>query len=91
MNVRVHLYISGRVQGVFFRDSAQQIAQFLEVTGYVRNLKDGRVEVVAEGAKEAVDKLLQWCHKGPPEAMVEAVEVHNEFYKGEFGIFEVRR
>ena len=91
MNRRVHLYISGSVQGVFFRDTTRQVAQSVGVTGFVKNLRDGRVEVVAEGENEAVEKLVQWCHAGPPAAVVESVEIHNESYKEEFEIFEVKR
>jgi len=91
VKTRVHLYISGRVQGVFFRDSAQQTAQSAGVTGFVKNLRDSRVEVVAEGEDEAIQKLVQWCHSGPPAASVESVEIHYEPYNGEFFIFEVRR
>ena len=79
------------VQGVFFRDSARQAAQSMEITGYVRNLRGGRVEVVAEGEKDAVDKFVQWCDKGPPAAIVESVDVQNEQYQGEFVLFEVKR
>ena len=91
MKARVHLFISGMVQGVFFRDSARQAAQSMEITGYVRNLRDGRVEVVAEGERDTVDKFVQWCDKGPPAAIVESVDVQNEQYQGEFDLFEVKR
>lgn len=91
MKIRAHLYISGRVQGVFFRDSARQAAHYLGLTGYVKNLMDGRVEVIAEGNKDDVDKLVEWCHKGPPDAYVSSVEIHSEAYKNEFEKFEVRR
>src|SRR3989337_4379683 len=91
VKTRVHLYISGRVQGVFFRDSAQQTAQAAGGTGFVKNLRDGRVEVVAEGEDEAIQKLVQWCHSGPPAASVESVEIQHEPYRGAFFIFETRR
>lgn len=91
MKTRTHLYISGRVQGVFFRDSSRQMAQSMGLTGYVKNLLDGRVEIAAEGEKEDVERLVQWCYIGPPGADVKSVEIHNESYKGEFKIFEVRR
>ena len=91
MKMRAHIYISGRVQGVFFRDSTRQVAQSMGLAGYVKNLSDGRVEIVVEGEKEGVDKLSQWCHIGPPGAIVKSVEIHNELYNGEFKIFEVRR
>src|SRR3989337_3793082 len=83
----VHLYISGRVQGVFFRDSAQQTAHASGVTGFVKNLRDSRVELIAEGEDEAIKKLIQWCHSGPPAANVESVEIQYEPYNGEFSIF----
>lgn len=91
MKISTHLYISGKVQGVYFRDSAREIAESLGLTGYVKNLPDGRVEAVVEGEKNFVDRLTQWCHMGPPKAIVSSVEIHNGPYKGEFEIFEVRR
>lgn len=91
MKTRMRLFISGRVQGVFFRDSTRQMAQSLGLTGYVKNLHDGRVEVVVEGEKEDVDQMIKWCHTGPPGAVVSSVEIHNEPYNDEFKMFEVRR
>jgi len=91
VKTRVHLFISGMVQGVFFRDSARQVAQSMGITGYVRNLQDGRVELVAEGEKDSVDTLVQWCHKGPPAAKVVSVDIENEHYIGEFDLFDVKR
>jgi len=88
--VRVHLFISGKVQGVFFRDTTKKKAQEWEVKGWVRNLPDGRVEAVFEGEKENVEKLLSWARKGPLLARVENVEVEWEEYKGEFQNFEIR-
>ena len=91
MKTRVHLFISGAVQGVFFRDSAKQVAQSMGITGYVRNMQDGRVELVAEGEKDSIDRLVQWCRKGPPSAIVVSVNIENEHYKGEFDLFDVKR
>ena len=91
VKTRVHLFISGTVQGVFFRDSAKQVAQSMGITGYAGNLQDGRVEIVAEGEKDSVDELVRWCHKGPPAAMVVSVDIKNEHYKGEFDLFNVKR
>ena len=91
MNTRVHLYISGKVQGVFFRDSASQMATAMDLTGYVKNLPDGRVEIVAEGDKEHIEKLVQWSHSGPPWAVVHHVERRDEVFKGEFNMFEITR
>ena len=87
---RFHLLISGRVQGVLFRDYAKNAAKELGVFGFVRNLLDGRVEVVCEGEKENIEKFLEWCKQGPRLAKVENVDVSFEEYKGEFKDFEVR-
>ena len=69
------MLITGRVQGVFFRASTQKQAEKLSVTGFVRNLPDGRVEVVAEGEQGAVEKLVAWCHQGPRGARIDKVDV----------------
>ncbi|MFH1774579.1 MAG: acylphosphatase [Methanobacteriota archaeon] len=89
MHVRAHAYISGRVQGVFFRSSAEEKAFELGIKGWVRNLRDGRVEAIFEGEKEKVEEMLRWCYKGPPYARVTNVEVKWEDYKGEFRSFGV--
>jgi acylphosphatase len=80
--VRRHLWVSGRVQGVWFRGSCADRACALAVSGWARNLPDGRVEVVVEGGPEAVDQLVQWCHQGPPHARVTGVEVRAETPEG---------
>jgi acylphosphatase len=67
--------VSGRVQGVFFRASAVETARSLELRGFTRNLADGRVEVVAAGAADALDALEKWLRQGPPLARVDAVDV----------------
>ncbi|UOQ55074.1 acylphosphatase [Hymenobacter cellulosivorans] len=69
------LLIHGRVQGVFFRQSTRAEAQRLGLTGYARNNADGTVTIEAEGSTAALDELETWCHKGPPAARVERVEV----------------
>lgn len=69
-----HVYISGRVQGVFYRAYTQQQAQKLGLTGWVRNLPDGRVEAVMEGKKDQVEKMIRWCWQGSPGARVERVK-----------------
>lgn len=83
MRRRAHIYISGQVQGVFFRYETRRVAKELGVSGWVRNLPDGRVEVVAEGEEESVGKLIQFCRRGPPAAKVTNVEVKYEEPKGE--------
>ena len=87
---RAHLLISGRVQGVWYRASTRQEACALELVGWVRNLRDGRVEVLAEGPREALEALLRWCHEGPPAATVVEVDVNWSESSGEFAGFELR-
>lgn len=86
---RLHLKISGRVQGVFFRAKTQATATQLGVTGWVRNCADGGVEVVAEGPRTQLKTLLQWCHHGPPAARVEHIEVAWQVASGEFSSFQI--
>jgi len=73
MIARVHLLVSGRVQGVFFRARTRDRAHALGVAGWVRNLPDGRVEIVAEGPQSAVDALVTWAAEGPPAAQVDDI------------------
>lgn len=89
--VRVHLLVAGRVQGVAFRAYTADEARRLGVAGWCRNLPDGRVEIEAEGTKEAVEALVAWCRRGPPAARVEGVEVEWRVFGGELGAFEIRR
>ncbi len=84
MRIRVHVLISGRVQGVFFRDETRQRARKHNVTGWVRNLPDGRVEAVFEGEKGNVERLVEFCKRGPSGARVAQTEVNWEAYTGEF-------
>jgi acylphosphatase len=72
---RAHIYISGSVQGVWFRATAQGVAIDGNLTGWVRNLRDGRVEMVAEGAENNLEELIRWCSVGPPDAEVTDVAV----------------
>ncbi|MBI1857815.1 MAG: acylphosphatase [Candidatus Melainabacteria bacterium] len=72
---QVHLIISGTVQGVFYRASCQDVAVKYGLNGYVKNLLNGQVEVVAQGEKEQLEKLVEWCKKGPPHAQVDNVEI----------------
>ena len=75
MVVRAHVYVSGRVQGVGFRQSTYHTAQRLGLGGWVRNLDDGRVEAVFEGGESAVQRMLAWCRQGPPGSVVENLDV----------------
>lgn len=82
------LRIRGRVQGVWFRESMRREAERLKVTGWVRNLPDGGVEAVIQGAHPAVEALIVWSRSGPPLARVEQVEI--EPAEGQFSQFEKR-
>jgi acylphosphatase len=86
---RAHIFISGRVQGVFFRGTTRQKARSMDVNGWIRNLRDGRVEAVFEGPEDQVRSLVNWCHKGPRSARVDSVETDWEVPQGETG-FKVR-
>jgi len=86
---RVRLFIKGKVQGVFFRQALKVTAKKNNVTGWVRNLKDGRVEALLEGEDLDVSTLVEWCHAGSANARVEDIEIKNDKYKGEFSKFEV--
>ncbi|MEN8259597.1 MAG: acylphosphatase [Pseudomonadota bacterium] len=91
MSKRVHIYLSGRVQGVFFRASTKEMADSLGVTGIVRNLPDGRVEIIAEGDTQTVGEFVSWCRKGPPGAGVEAFSITEETCRDEYRDFAVVR
>ena len=89
--VRVYLRIEGRVQGVFFRASAQEEAGRLGLKGWVRNCPDGSVEVVAEGERKKIDDLVGWCHHGPPGARVNDVRLQWDDFQNEFPDFRIKR
>lgn len=84
----MHVYVSGEVQGVFYRESTRQEAEDRKLSGWVRNLPDGRVEAVFEGEPEKVDEMVAWCEHGPRHATVESVEATEKEARGESG-FEV--
>ncbi len=88
--VRVHLLISGRVQGVAFRYYTQDIAQSLGIKGWVKNCWDSKVEIVVEGEEEKVKKLISWCYQGPGSAIVERIDMEWEKYRREFNSFGIR-
>ncbi len=91
MKTRVRILVSGKVQGVFFRKSTKNKAQELDITGWVRNLDDGRVEAVFEGEKEKVEKMVEWARKGPDYAEIKDIKITPEEYTGEFSGFTVLR
>lgn len=88
--IRKHLFTGGRVQGVFFRDGAKKMAQKLGVFGWVKNKKDGSLEMVLEGEKSGVEKMEKWAQKGPIFAKIESFKSSEEEYRGEFDSFEIR-
>ena len=87
---RAHIFVSGRVQGVFFRQNARKKARELGISGWVKNLPDGRVEAVFEGPKEKVEEMIKWARQGSIIARVDEVEVFWEEHKGEFNDFAIK-
>ncbi len=90
-DVRVHLRVDGRVQGVFFRANTRKQARKRGLGGWVKNLDDGSVEAVIEGPEDDVREVVNWTREGPPRANVEDIEVDWEDFEGAFEDFEVRR
>lgn len=88
--VRKHVIIKGRVQGVWFRSTVQQQAMSHGVTGWVQNNLNGNVEAMLEGELEDVEKVIEWCYRGPKGAIVKEVEVKTEEFKGEFSTFSIK-
>ena len=87
--IRVHLLISGRVQGVYFRKHTQDISRENNVYGWVKNLLNGDVECVLEGLKSNVDQVMMWCHQGPPGSHVDNVKIKYEEFTGNFNDFNI--
>lgn len=87
--IRAHVFVKGKVQGVYFRQNLRIVAKRHKVNGWVRNLKDGRVEAVLEGNDLNVSEVIEWCHAGPSGARVYDVSIQYEPYTGEFTSFEV--
>jgi len=90
MKARAHVFVCGRVQGIFFRLETKHKAESQNVKGWVRNLPDGRVEAVFEGKEEAVKALIEFCKRGPPGARVTDVDLRWENFTGEFSAFKLR-
>jgi acylphosphatase len=90
MKTRAHVFVSGRVQGVFFRSETKHKADRYDVKGWVRNLPDGIVEAVFEGEEEAVKALIEFCKRGPSGARITNVDLRWENFTGEFDAFKVR-
>ena len=86
---RIRILVTGKVQGVFFRQALKVKAKRYGVVGWVKNLKDGRVEAVLEGDEVKIARVVEWAHGGPANARVEDVEIHNETFTGGFSKFDV--
>ena len=86
---RAHVFIIGKVQGVYYRQNMRIVSKRHQVNGWVRNLKDRRVEALLEGDEMNVSEVIEWCHAGTHEARVDDVNVEYESYKGEFSNFTV--
>jgi acylphosphatase len=87
--IRRRVLISGMVQGVAFRAYMRDVARRAGVYGWVRNLRDGRVEAVIEGEEDKVNAVIAWCRKGPSLSHVEDVKVYEETFSGEFKDFDI--
>jgi acylphosphatase len=88
MKKSIRIYISGVVQGVFFRNYIQENAEKLNIKGFVRNLEDGRIEIFIEGDIDAVKKMLSICEKGPKHSQIRKIEVKPERFQG-FRTFKI--
>lgn len=89
-DTRAHIFIEGKVQGVGFRNFIQRKAHTMDVTGWVKNLRDGRVEAVFEGEKMDVDQMIEACFDGPPAANVHNVEEEWEEPESDISGFDIK-
>ena len=89
MNARAHILVHGRVQGVFFRDHTQKWASSLGVCGWVKNLVNGQVEILAEGDKDKIESLIGLVRNGPPLSRVESLDIEWASYKGNHEDFQI--
>lgn len=89
-NEAIHIIVKGKVQGVFFRATTSDKAAQLGLKGWVRNLPDGNVEVMAEGEKENLNKLAEWCKIGTDRSVVDSVEIEKLPYENRFTDFQIK-
>lgn len=90
MELTYSIIVTGKVQGVFYRQSTKEKAIAIGVKGIVRNENDGSVKIIATGTKEQLDKLIEWCRQGPPKARVDTVNAKEELYRN-FMSFSIDR
>lgn len=88
-NIRVHLIVEGRVQGVWYRESTRLKANELQARGWVKNRSDGTVEIIAEGREKNIRRFVEWCHEGPPYAVVSKITETPGEYLNEFDSFNI--
>ena len=88
--IRIHIFISGKVQGVFFRDSVLKLAEKLKVFGWIQNLENGIVEAVFEGDKDKVQQMVKYIRKGPLFAKVKEIDIDEQRYTGDFKDFQIK-
>ena len=88
--IRIHIFVSGKVQGVFFRDSVLKLAERLKVFGWIQNLESGVVEAVFEGDKDKVERMVKYIRKGPLFAKVKEVDIDEQRYTNEFKDFQIK-
>ncbi len=86
---RLHVFVSGKVQGVFFRSFVKKEAEALSLNGWVRNLSDGRVEAIVEGNNDSVDMVLERISQGSPQSKIDKIEFHEENCLNEFNNFSI--
>jgi acylphosphatase len=91
VKIRTHVFVSGKVQGVFFRVETRNEAMKRNVTGWVRNTSKGRVEAIFEGEKADVEQLIDFCRGGPPGARVTKIDVQYKGYTGDFKVFKIQK
>jgi len=89
VKVRVRVFVSGDVHGVFFRSETRRRAVKYNLKGWIRNLDDGRVEAMFEGAQEKVNNLIEFCKRGPSGASVSKIEVISEVHTGDYKDFRI--
>ena len=86
---RIHLLVSGKVQGVFFRQATKVVAIKNNVTGWVKNLENGEVEILLEGDDKNVNSVIDWCRNGPANSRVDEVKIEQQEFSGQYSNFEV--
>lgn len=90
MKINVHVIISGRVQGVWYRASTKQKAEQLGITGWIKNTIEGGVEAVFEGEEKIIEDMIKWCYNGSPNAMVKDVKVKRQTLINNFDDFSIK-